>query len=303
MANYLDENGLTYVWSKIKGMFAPLASPALTGTPTAPTPATSDDSTKIATTAYVNNVVSGLEGATYTWSQDVTDPHDITMTGSNGYSKTITTADTTYSAATTTSDGLMSSTDKGKLNDIASGAQVNVIESIKIGTDSALTPSSKAVTIPIATDSVNGAMSSTDYSKLSNIAAGAQVNVIESIKIGTDSALTPSSKAITIPMANTTTNGAMSASDYSKLADFQAASNYALKSDITGVYKYKGSVATEAALPSTGQTTGDVYDIQAASSYGAAGMNVAWNGTGWDALGGLFSIASITNAQIDTICV
>ena len=32
---------------------APLASPALTGTPTAPTPATSDISTKIATTEYV----------------------------------------------------------------------------------------------------------------------------------------------------------------------------------------------------------------------------------------------------------
>jgi hypothetical protein len=33
--------------------YAPLASPALTGTPTAPTPATADNSTKIATTAYV----------------------------------------------------------------------------------------------------------------------------------------------------------------------------------------------------------------------------------------------------------
>ncbi len=34
---------------------APLASPALTGTPTAPTPATADNSTKIATTAFVKN--------------------------------------------------------------------------------------------------------------------------------------------------------------------------------------------------------------------------------------------------------
>lgn len=36
------------------GTFAPLNSPALTGTPTAPTPTTSDSSTKIATTAFVN---------------------------------------------------------------------------------------------------------------------------------------------------------------------------------------------------------------------------------------------------------
>jgi len=35
---------------------APLASPALTGIPTAPTPSSSDNSTKIATTAYVNSV-------------------------------------------------------------------------------------------------------------------------------------------------------------------------------------------------------------------------------------------------------
>lgn len=33
---------------------APLASPAFTGTPTAPTPTTGDSSTKIATTAFVN---------------------------------------------------------------------------------------------------------------------------------------------------------------------------------------------------------------------------------------------------------
>jgi hypothetical protein len=37
---------------------APTDSPAFTGTPTAPTPATSDDSTKIATTAYTANKMS-----------------------------------------------------------------------------------------------------------------------------------------------------------------------------------------------------------------------------------------------------
>ena len=41
---------------------APLASPALTGTPTAPTPATADNSTKIATTAFVQAVVADLGG-------------------------------------------------------------------------------------------------------------------------------------------------------------------------------------------------------------------------------------------------
>lgn len=40
---------------------APLASPALTGTPTAPTPSASDDSTQIATTAMVQDVAEGKE--------------------------------------------------------------------------------------------------------------------------------------------------------------------------------------------------------------------------------------------------
>jgi hypothetical protein len=47
---------VTFVTSSIEAAvsgLAPLASPALTGTPTAPTQATSDNSTKVATTAYV----------------------------------------------------------------------------------------------------------------------------------------------------------------------------------------------------------------------------------------------------------
>lgn len=39
---------------------APLASPALSGTPTAPTPATADNSTRLATTAYVQTVIANL---------------------------------------------------------------------------------------------------------------------------------------------------------------------------------------------------------------------------------------------------
>jgi hypothetical protein len=38
---------------------APLASPSLTGTPTAPTPTNTDNTTKIATTAFVNSFVAG----------------------------------------------------------------------------------------------------------------------------------------------------------------------------------------------------------------------------------------------------
>lgn len=103
--------------------------------------------------------------------------------------------------------------------------------------------------------------------------------------------------------ATSTSHGAMSAADKIKLDAFQEASKYALKTDITGVYKYKGTVGTSSDLPSSGQEKGDVYNIEAASTYGAAGTNVAWDGEKWDSLGGMFSVEAMTNADIDSICV
>ena len=43
---------------------------------------------------------------------------------------------------------------------------------------------------------------------------------------------------------------------------------------VASVYKYKGSVANEAALPTEGQVVGDVYNLE------DTGMNVAWTGEG-----------------------
>lgn len=107
-----------------------------------------------------------------------------------------------------------------------------------------------------------------------------------------------------IPTAEGSVMGLMTKNQSDKLSALPTnatlQSTYAKKSDITGVYKYKGSVATEDKLPTSGQTTGDVYDIVAASSYGAAGMNVAWNGKAWDALGEKFQISAITNTWMDT---
>ena len=73
-------------------------------------------------------------------------------------------------------------------------------------------------------------------------------------------------------------------------------STYAKKTDITNMYRHKGSVASVSDLPSTGNTAGDVYNVT------ATGMNYVWTSDGaWDALGEIFTIVSITNAEIDTI--
>lgn len=70
----------------------------------------------------------------------------------------------------------------------------------------------------------------------------------------------------------------------------------AMDSKMTNVYKFKGSVASYANLPSSGLTAGDVYNVQDNE------MNYAWTGTAWDQLGSSqINLQTITNAEIDTI--
>lgn len=107
--------------------------------------------------------------------------------------------------------------------------------------------------------------------------------------------------------ATTSKSGLMTAPDKTKLDSLPTSSElsetYAKKSDITNMYIYKGSVADASKLPVTGQQVGWVYNIESASIYGGAGMNVAWNGTTWDALGDVFSITDMTEEDLDEICV
>ena len=57
---------------------------------------------------------------------------------------------------------------------------------------------------------------------------------------------------------------------------------------LTSAVKYRGSVASFSALPTSGQSVGDMYNIKAAGGTDAngtavrAGDNVVWNGSGWD---------------------
>ena len=77
-----------------------------------------------------------------------------------------------------------------------------------------------------------------------------------------------------------------------------AASNPATKqyvdSAVASVYKYKGSVANQSALPSSNQVVGDVYNVE------DTGDNFAWDGTKWDKLAGTVDLSSyltIANAS------
>jgi len=119
----------------------------------------------------------------------------ITLTGSDGSTTSVTDADTntTYSAATTSANGLMTSTMVTKLNGIATGANnyshptTSGNKHIPSGGSSgqilrwsadgtATWGADNNTTYSAATTSANGLMTSAMVTKLNGIAAGAQVN-------------------------------------------------------------------------------------------------------------------------------
>ena len=109
----------------------------------------------------------------------------------------------------------------------------------------------------------------TEKTKLQGVAEGAQVNVLEAVKVNGE-ALEITEKGVNIDL-----------SEYAKSADY------------TTALLYKGTVATYAELPADGQKVGDMYNVTAAdpSHDLNAGENVAWNGTGWDNLGGVTDLS------------
>lgn len=132
-------------------------------------------------------------------------------------------------------------------------------------------------TYEAATENSDGLITGTMVTKLNGIDSNAQVNKIESISInGTQQSI--SSKSVNLAIPTT-------------VAELTDSDEYALKSDIVDVYKYKGSVADYSSLPSSA-TSGDVYNTE------DTGMNYAWTSSGWDSLGVIFSIEYATDTEI-----
>ena len=67
---------------------------------------------------------------------------------------------------------------------------------------------------------------------------------------------------------------------------------------LTSAVKYRGSVAFFSALPASGQSVGDMYNVKAAGGTDAngtairAGDNVVWNGSGWDDQAGTVDLSN-----------
>lgn len=270
-------------------------------------------------------IAAGLEQDTIEFVQGA----NVTLTpNAGGKTVTIAATDTTYSEATTDAAGLLSAADKTKLDGIAAGAQVNqnafaqitangttisaasasAAFEIAAGANVTVTgdAASNKVTIAAtdttyepATTSVAGLMSAEDKTKLNQlVAASGEQNVIEVVKVnGVALEVTEEDKSVNVVVPTKT-------SDITNDSDFQTSTQVtaAINAAIATVYEYKGSVDTADQLPAEGAAVGDTYNIAAASDYGPAGMNVAWNGTAWDALGSSITIEAMTAQEIQEIC-
>ena len=123
----------------------------------------------------------------------------------------------------------------------------------------------------------------TAEAKLNGIEDGAEVNILEGVAV------------------QTTAGGGFSPVNINaKIAEIDL-SPYALKSDISTVFNYKGTVDTYANLPSQDQVTGDVYIVT--NGEGAEdNQEYVWDGTAWEALGttvdlsGYATTANVTQA-------
>lgn len=346
MSKYLDSNGLLYLWGKIKELFVAketgkgLSSndyttaekEKLSGIETGANNYTLPKASTIGLggmivgdnlTVDASGRVSAMQGnytlptASASTLGGVKIGENLVMNGD-----VLSAVGSNYSAATTSSAGLMSAADKTKLNGIEDGATNTVVDSA-LSSSSVNPVQNKIVYAALGgkVDTVSGkGLSTNDYTtseknKLSGIAYNANnyslptagTNALGGVKttstVSSTTGLTAAPiisgnvyyKDTTYSEVTTSSSGLMSASDKSKLNAFSDAANYALKSDIVNMYKYKGSVASFALLPTTGNTAGDVYNVE------TDGQNYAWNGTEWDSLGEIFTITDITNSDIDTI--
>lgn len=198
------------------------------------------------------------------------------VSGEGGLQSKVTALETTVNDETT-----------GLVKKVAKNA--DDIAAVKKTADAAAVKTEVTAALADKVDKVTGSRLMTDAegTKLAGIAEKAQVNIIETVNVkdknGT-TALTPSSKAVTVDL-----------------------SGYALKTDLSSVYKVKGTVENVASLPASAEV-GDVYNISTAFTNNGknypAGTNVVYvategdqQGGKWDALGGVTDLSTYSTKK------
>lgn len=141
----------------------------------------------------------------------------ITLTGSDGSTTTVSDSNTTYSVATTAANGLMSATDKTKLNGISSGAEVNqnAFSNVVVG-ETTVAADAKTDTLTLAGSNVTLTPDATN----DKITVGITKDNVTSA-LG----YTPPTTNTTYSTATTSANGLMSSSDKTKLDGIDSGAN------------------------------------------------------------------------------
>ena len=258
----------------------------------------------------------------------------------------------THDKATTTADGFMAAADKVKLDGIETGANkythptftakasglykitvndqghVSAAEEVAKADITALGIPAQDTTYPVASDTVDGLMSSADKTKLDSLSnyelPQATSSVLGGVKIG-DNINSSADGKISVADASVTTKGVVKLSTATNsTSTTEAATASAVKSAydlangkqspatslagygitdaytkdevnglVSSAFHYKGSKDTYAELPKTGNKVGDGWNIVNADKANGikAGDNVAWDGTAWDVLAGVMDLS------------
>ena len=107
-----------------------------------------------------------------------------------------------------------------------------------------------------------------------------------------DSALANKADTTTVTVLQSTVSGkADSATSLAGYGIEDAYTKAQVDAKVSSVYKYKGSVANESALPQQDQVVGDVYNVE------DTGMNVAWDGSKWDKLGSTVDLSDYMTTE------
>ena len=209
------------------------------------------------------------------------------------------------------------SDEKTKLANIASGAQVNVLEGIqKNGAAVTITNKIANISVPTKTSDItndSGFITTSDIPE--GAAASSTIPLMDgTASTGTELAFargdhrhpTDTSRASASDVTNLTTRVGSLEAAVGDGGDIDTRISDAIEAAIATVMDYKGTKATIAQLPTTGNKSGDVWHVTETDG------EYAWNGTEWEEIGSTINLSgyvqtsdmvAITSSEINTICV